>query len=64
MKQPKINRVRYWKKEKPKSTWELVGDTEQDLLSVINRGAMYVIWLVDQTERVVKVKGLTLFKVK
>ena len=44
MKQPKINRVRYWKKEKPKSTWELVGDTEQDLPLVVKKGAMFVTW--------------------
>jgi putative DNA primase/helicase len=44
MKQPKINRVRYWKKEKPKSTWELMVDAEQDLPSVVKKGAMFVTW--------------------
>ena len=44
MKQPKINRVRYWKKEKPRSTWELMDDTKQGLPLVINKGAMFITW--------------------
>jgi hypothetical protein len=70
MKQPKINRVRYWKKEKPKSTWELMGDTEKGLLLVVNKGAMFVTWNAfseppkGNEHGLAKYKGLTIFKVK